>query len=134
MQRILTAIVLVPLVLFLVFISPRQPLLLMGVIFAVAALALWEYLGLADAMGAKTPRATVLVCLAVLLTSILRRPDLMAPVLGFLALVLLVVCSFRSPVNRALPDTAYSVFGLLYIGLSLSTLYLLSAQDNGRSK
>ena len=133
MQRILTAVVLVPLVIVLIFVSPRQPLLLMGVIFFVAALALWEYLGLADAMGAKTPRIETLVCLAILLTAILRRPDLMAPAIGALALALFVVCAFRSPVNRVLPDTAYSVFGLLYIGVSLSTLYLLSAQENGPS-
>lgn len=133
MQRILTAVVLVPIVILLVFVSPKWPMLLMGVIFVVAALALWEYLGLADAMGAKTPRVVVIVCLAILLAAIFRRPDLMAPVTGSLSLALLVLCTFRSPVNRVLPDTAYSVFGLLYIGLSMSTLYLLSSQDNGPS-
>jgi phosphatidate cytidylyltransferase len=133
MQRILTAVVLVPIVILLVFVSPKWPMLLMGVIFVVAALALWEYLGLADAMGAKTPRVMVIVCLAILLAAIFRRPDLMAPVTGSLSLALLVLCTFRSPVNRVLPDTAYSVFGLLYIGLSMSTLYLLSSQDNGPS-
>lgn len=133
MQRILTAVVLVPLVIALIFVSPRQPLLLMGVVFLVAALALWEYMGLADAMGAKTPRIETLVCLAILLVAILRRPDLMAPAIGALALALLTVCAFRSPANRVLPDTAFSVFGLIYIGLSLSTLYLISAQDNGPS-
>ena len=133
MQRIATAVVLVPLVLAVIFLSPRMPLLLMGVVFVVSALALWEFLGLADAMGAKTPRIVALVCLAVLLFSIFRRPDLMAPVAGALALLLLLVCAFRSPVNRVLPDTAYSVFGLIYIGMSMSTLYLLSTQDNGPS-
>jgi phosphatidate cytidylyltransferase len=133
MQRILTAVVLVPIVILLVFVSPKWPMLLMGVIFVVAALALWEYLGLADAMGAKTPRVVVIVCLAILLAAIFRRPDLMAPVTGSLSLALLVLCTFRSPMNRVLPDTAYSVFGLLYIGLSMSTLYLLSSQDNGPS-
>jgi len=133
MSRIVTAIVLVPLVILLIFLSPRWPLLLMGVVFAVAALALWEFLGLSDAMGAKTPRVTVVVCLAVLYAAIFRRPDLMAPVMGALALVLLTICAFRSPVNRVLADAACSVFGLVYIGLSLSTLYLLSTQDNGPS-
>lgn len=133
MQRILTAVLLVPLVLVLIFVSPRWPLLFMAVIFAVAALALWEYLGLADAMGAKTPRIVVIVCLAILYAAIFRRPDLMAPFTGALALFLLAFCSFRSPVNRALVDAAFSVFGLLYIGLSMSSLYLLSTQDNGPS-
>lgn len=133
MQRILTAVVLIPLVLAVIFLSPKFPLLLLGVVFLVAALALWEFLDLADAMGAKTPRVAVIVCLAVLLLAIFRRPDLMAPFTGALALLLLVMCAFRSPVTRALADTAYSVFGLIYVGLSLSTLYLLSVQDNGPS-
>ncbi|HEX4037032.1 MAG TPA: CDP-archaeol synthase [Acidobacteriaceae bacterium] len=133
MKRILTAVVLVPLVLVLVFVSPRWPLLLIAVVFVVAALALWEYLGLANAMGAKTPQVVSVAFLAVLYIAIFRRPDLMAPVFAALSLALLVICSFRSPVARVLPDTAYSVFGLIYIGLSMSTLYLLSTQDNGPS-
>lgn len=133
MQRIITALVLVPLVLLLVFVSPRLPLLLMGVTLLVAVLALWEYLGLADALGGRTPRVVALVCLGILMAAIFRRPDLMAPVLGVLSLVLLIVCAFRSPVERVLPDTAYSVFGLIYIGVSLSTIPLLSAQENGPS-
>jgi phosphatidate cytidylyltransferase len=133
MKRVLTAIVLVPIVIAVIFVSPKWPIVLMGVLLIVAGLALWEYLGLANAIGAKTPRVEVIVCLAILLAAIFRRPDLMAPVIGALSLTLLVVCTFRSPVERVLPDTAYSVFGLLYIGLSMSTLYLLSAEDNGPS-
>lgn len=133
MQRILTALILIPLVLAVIFLSPRFPLLLLGVVFLVSALALWEFLGLADAMGAKTPRIVVVVCLAVLMLAIFRRPDLMAPFLAALALLLFLVCAFRSPVTRVLADTAFSVFGLIYVGLSMSTLYLLSVQDNGPS-
>lgn len=133
MQRLMTAVVLVPVVVAVIFLSPKLPLLLLGVVFAVSALALWEFMGLADAMGAKTPRIAVLICLALLLLAIFRRPDMMTPFVGALALALFIVCAFRSPVNRVLPDTAYSVFGLIYIGLSMSSLYLLSTQDNGPS-
>ncbi|HTV14368.1 MAG TPA: phosphatidate cytidylyltransferase [Acidobacteriaceae bacterium] len=133
MRRVLTAVVLIPVVLFLVFLSPKQPLVWMAGVLVISALALWEYLGLADAMGAKTPRIVVEVFLAVLLAAIFRRPDLTTPVMASLTLILFVICSFRSPVNRVLADTAYSVFGLIYIGLSMSTLYLLSTQDNGPS-
>jgi phosphatidate cytidylyltransferase len=133
MQRVITAVVLIPVVLAVIFLSPKLPLLLMGVIFAVAGLALWEFLGLADAMGAKTPRVVVLICLAVLLLGVFRRPDLTAPFVGALALALFIVCAFRSPANRVLADAASSVFGLIYIGLSMSSLYLLSTQDNGPS-
>jgi phosphatidate cytidylyltransferase len=133
MRRVLTAVLLIPIVLVLVFLSPKQPIVWMAFVLAVSVLALWEYLGLADAMGAKTPRIVVEVFLAVLLAAIFRRPDLTAPVMASLTLVLFVVCSFRSPVNRVLADTAFSVFGLMYIGLSMATLYLLSTQENGPS-
>lgn len=133
MRRILTAAVLIPLVIAVIFVSPKWPVVLMCAIFLIAALALWEYLGLANAIGAKTPRVVVIVCLAVLLAAIFRRPDLMAPVTGAISLALLIICTFRSPLERVLPDTAYSVFGLLYIGLSMSTIYLISAEDNGPS-
>lgn len=105
----------------------------MGAIFVVSVLALWEYLGLADAMGAKTPRIAVLIALVLLLATIFRRSDLLEPMLGLLSLALLVVCAFRSPVNRVLPDAAYSVLGLIYIGLPMGMLYLLSTRENGSS-
>jgi phosphatidate cytidylyltransferase len=133
MQRILTAVLLVPVVIFLIFLSPKQPLVFLIGILAVSALAMWEYLGLADAMGAKTPRIVVEVFLVVLFAAIFRRPDLTAPVIASLSLILFIVCAFRSPVNRVLADTACSVFGLMYIGLSMATLYLLSTQENGPS-
>jgi phosphatidate cytidylyltransferase len=133
MKRILTAVVLIPLVIAVIYVSPRWPIVLMGALFVIAALALWEYLGLADAIGAKTPKIVVTVLLAVQMAAIFRNPELMAPISGALALLLLVICTFRSPLERVLPDTAFSVFGLMYIGLPLSMMYLLSAQDNGPS-
>ncbi|HEV2277820.1 MAG TPA: phosphatidate cytidylyltransferase [Acidobacteriaceae bacterium] len=133
MQRVLTALVLIPAVIAVIFLSPRWPIVLMCAVFVAAALALWEFLGLADAMGAKTPRVVTIIFMAAFMAAVFRRPDLMAPALVCLALALFVVCAFRSPVNRVLPDAAYSVFGLIYIGFSMSTLYLLSTQDNGPS-
>lgn len=133
MKRVLTAVVLIPLVFAVIYVSQRWPIVLMGVLFLVAGLALWEYLDLANAIGAKTPRVVVIVFLGLLLAAVFRVPELMAPVSGAMALALLVICTFRSPLERVLPDTAYSVFGLLYIGLSMSTIYLLSAADNGPS-
>lgn len=133
MKRVLTAVVLIPLVIAVIYVSPKWPIVLMSAVFLIAGLALWEYLGLADAIGAKTPRTVAVLFLAVLMAAAFRRPDLLTPVIGALTITLLVICAFRSPLERVLQDTAYSVFGLLYIGLSMSTLYLLSAQDNGPS-
>lgn len=122
---------LIPLVLLLIF-SNRFWLITL-VAAAVAELAAWEYLGLADASGSKTPRVVVCLSIAALFACTFWRPDYVAPLIGALTFILFIVCAFRSPLPRVLPDTAYSVFGLLYIGLSFTTLPLLSAQENGPS-
>jgi len=129
MKRILTAVVLIPLVLLLVFAGPFWLIILVAGV--VAELALWEFLSLADAMGAKPPRIAAITCVALLFYITFRRPEFLTPLIGVITLSLLVLCAFRSPLDRVLPDAAYLVFGILYIGLSLTTLPLLSAQDNG---
>ena len=131
MKRVATAAVLVPLVLLLIFVGPTWLITLVAVL--VAELALWEYLTLADAAGAKTPRIVTMLAVGLLFACIFRRPDFLGPVLGALALMLFIVCAFRSPLNRVLPDTAFSAFGVLYIGVPLTTLPLLSEQENGPS-
>lgn len=131
MKRVLTAVVLVPLVLWLVFKGPFWLITL--AVGVVAELALWEYLSLADALGAKTPRVAAMIGVALLFLTAFRRPELVAPLLGAITLALLIACAFRSPLNRVLPDSAYSVFGVLYVGLTLTTFPLLIAQDEGAS-
>jgi phosphatidate cytidylyltransferase len=131
MKRVVTAVVLIPLVLLLIFKGPFW--LITPVIAIVAELALWEYLELADATGAKTPRIAAMIAVALLFLCVFRRPDFLGPLLGALALALLIACAFRSPLKRVLPDTAYSVFGMLYVGMPLTTLPLLSEQENGPS-
>ncbi len=132
MKRVLTALVLIPLILLLIFKGPFW--LITPVVGAIAELALWEYLTLADATGAKTPRIAAVVAVAAIFAFIFFFPfvDLL-PLTGAIVLALLIVCAFRSPLKRVLPDTAYSVFGVFYIGLSLTTLPLLSQQENGSS-
>jgi len=131
MKRVLTAAVLIPLVLLLIF--KASPLQMTWVVGLVAELALWEYLALADASGAKTPRIAVMIAVAVLFVVVFRRPDFLGPLLGALALGLFILCAFRSPLKRVLPDAAYSIFGLLYVGVPLTTLPPLSEQENGPS-
>jgi phosphatidate cytidylyltransferase len=131
MKRVLTAAVLIPLVLLLIF--KASPLQMTWVVGLVAELALWEYLALADASGAKTPRIAVMIAVAVLFVVVFRRPDFLGPLLGALALGLFILCAFRSPLQRVLPDAAYSIFGLLYVGVPLTTLPPLSEQENGPS-
>ena len=131
MARILTALVLIPAVLLLLLKGPFW--LITAAAAGVAMLACWEFLGLADAGGAKTPRVLVLIAIAILFLSAFRRSDTLGPVLSALALVLFTVISFRSPVKRVLLDTSVSVFSLLYIGLSLITIPLISQQEDGSS-
>jgi phosphatidate cytidylyltransferase len=131
MKRVGTAAVLIPIVLLLIFEAPLWLITLVAAL--VAELALWEYLSLADAIGAKTPRIAAMIAVAMLFACVFRRPDFLGPLLGALALTLFVVCAFRSPVKRVLPDAAYSVFGMLYIGVPLTTVPLLSEQENGPS-
>jgi phosphatidate cytidylyltransferase len=133
MKRVLTAVILVPLVLLLIFKAQGQFWLIYTVVGVIAELALWEYLTLADASGAKTPRIAAVICVALLFLTTFRRPEFLSPLLGAIALALLIVCAFRSPLHRVLPDAAYSVFGVLYVGLSLTTLPLLDAQEEGPS-
>jgi phosphatidate cytidylyltransferase len=131
MKRILTAAVLIPVVLLLVLKAPFSLITL--VTAAVAELAAWEYLGLADASGAKTPRILVMAAVAMLFGCAFRNADLIGPALAGLALLLFLICVFRSPLERVLLDTAASVFGLIYVGFALATIPLVSAQAGGPS-
>ena len=116
MKRVITAAVLIPLVLLLLL---RGSFLLVVVATAlVAELATWEYISIADAHGSRIPRNLVLIAIAVLFAATFHNRFLILPVIGLCSLMLLIVCSFRSPLERVLPDTAFSVFGLIYIGLS----------------
>jgi phosphatidate cytidylyltransferase len=131
MARILTAAVLIPLVILLLF---RGPFWLVSLATGVVALlACWEYLALADASGATTPRWIVLLAVAGLFAVNFLRPEMLLAVTSALALMLFVVVAFRSPLERVLLDTSASVFGLLYIGLSLITLPLILAEEHGPS-
>lgn len=131
MKRVLTAVILVPLVVWLVLNDSFWLITL--VVAAVAELGLWEFLSLADATGAKTPRLAAGLAVAAVFALTFFRPELLAPLIGAITLALLIVCAFRSPLQRVLPDAAFSVFGVFYIGLTLTTLPLLSQQENGAS-
>jgi phosphatidate cytidylyltransferase len=131
MARILTAAVLIPLVILLLF---RGPFWLVTLATAgVALLACWEYLALADASGAETPRWLVLVAVAGLFAIAFFRPEMLMAGFSALGLLLFAVVAFRSPLERVLLDTSASVFGLLYIGFSLITIPLIMAQEHGPS-
>ena len=133
MKRVLTALVLIPVVLALVFLGPRWQWLFSLSVAVVAALAGWEFLGLAEKAGGSPPRVAVLVALAALFAANFEWPDRTAAIFGILSLALLVYCTFFRPVEDVLGDSSVSIFCLLYVGFSLIALPTLRAEPNGPS-
>lgn len=145
MKRVLTAVVLVPLVLLAVF---RAPLWLFALLVAaIIVLALHEYLAIAESAGIVTFRrltyAVALLPIALFLISlVVNRFDnakgvyaphwqdyplvhalsalpLLAPVIFGIPLV------FRKELRSGLASVAASILGVLYIAASLSLLISL---------
>jgi phosphatidate cytidylyltransferase len=131
MKRVLTALILAPLVLVLVFIGPMWLITL--VVAGVAMLAAWEFLALTEQRGAKPPRILVLGTIALLFAGNYQWPDETLTFFGMLSVVLLVFCTFASPVDRALSDATASVFALFYLGLTLIPIPMLREATNGPS-
>jgi len=133
MKRFITALILIPLVLLLIFLGPRWLVAL--AVAAVAALAAWEFLGLAKSSGANPPRVAVLVAIAALFAANFawNQRDQIAAILGILSLALLVYCTFFRPVEQMLADASISIFCLFYIGMTLVTLPALREESNGPS-
>jgi phosphatidate cytidylyltransferase len=129
MKRVITAAVLIPLVLLLLLKGGFLSVVMATAL--IAELATWEYLTIADVHGSR--RTLVLVAIAVLFAATFLSATLILPAIGLCSLVLLLVCSFRSPLERVLPDTAFSVFGLIYIGMTLATIPLVWVQQDGPS-
>jgi phosphatidate cytidylyltransferase len=124
MKRVLTALVLVPIVFVLVYLPAQWQPVFVAATAVVAALAAWEYLGLAQRLGADAPR--LVVCIAVLAlfgaTAFWSNSEIFPAILGILSLALLIFCTFHSPIARVLPDAANSVFCLIYCGVTLLAL------------
>jgi phosphatidate cytidylyltransferase len=133
MKRVLTALVLIPIVLLIVFLGPKQHWLFSLAVAGVAALAGWEYLGLAQQRGAQPPRITVTVALLALFLANFEWPDWTAGAFGALSLALLIVCTFRKPVEQVMADASACIFCMFYIGFTLLTLISLHEQPNGPS-
>lgn len=131
MKRFLTAVVLIPIVLLLVFLAPRW--LFTAAVAVVAALAAWEYMGLADRGGAKPPRIAVLVALAALFAGNYQWPDWTVAIFDMLSLALLVYCMLAKPATQVMADASASIFCLFYVGLTLLAVPTLREQANGPS-
>lgn len=134
MKRVLTAVVLIPCVLVLVFLGPQLQWVFVLAVAAVAALAGWECIGLVERTGAKPPRIAVLVALVALFAGNFQWPDSTAAIFGMLSLGLLVYCVFMRPATEVMADACASIFCMFYIGFTLLTLPTLREQANGPSQ
>ncbi len=133
MKRILTAALLIPVVLVLVFLEPPWQWLFSVAVAGVAALAGWEFMGLAERGGVKPPRIAVVVALLALFTVNFEWPDRTAAFFGVLSLGLLVYCTFFRPVEQVMLDASASIFCMLYTGFALIALTTLHEGPNGTS-
>ena len=133
MKRVLTALVLIPIVLVLVFLGPRWQWLFTLAVAAVSAMAGWEYMALSRRCGANPPRIATMVALLALFAVNFEWPDLTPALFGILGLGLLVYCTFFKPVAETIADASASIFCLLYTGLTLIALPSLREQANGPS-
>jgi phosphatidate cytidylyltransferase len=132
MKRVLTALLLIPIVVLLLFLGP--PWLVTIACAVVACIALWEYLVIADATGASTPRWLTLGLTVALFAINFDSPSMMLPAFTGAGFILGVACTFRSPVDRVLRDASFAFFGLLLIVYPLSLIPRIRALDAGASQ
>jgi phosphatidate cytidylyltransferase len=133
MKRVLTAALLIPVVLVLVFLGPKWQWLFTLAAAAIAVLAGWEYLGLTQRSGANPPRIPVMAALLVLFAVNFQWPEDTPAAFGILGLGLLVFCTFSRAIDGVMMDAALSIFCLLYTGLALIALPTMRSQPNGAS-
>ena len=131
MVRILSAAVLIPVFFGAIWFLPTW--LLLAVAEVVLLLAFVEYVRLADALGARVPRAAsggaaVAMCAAVGLGVPLELP-LAAALLGLGA----VIVGSRSPARGVLADVSAAVFPVVYLGLPLGCFVALHAMAGRES-
>lgn len=149
MKRVITAVILIPIVVVALFKTPLWLFTLL--VFGVAVLAAHEYLGIAKAQGFQPFSALsyiflalsfltlfvldVAVTIGVHTTSVDAALAVLfwtLPLFGLLAPLLLLIAALdRDPLSRGLPDAAVSYMLLPYVGFSLNVLVLLRNLQNG---
>ena len=148
MKRVLTALVLIPLVVIALF---RAPLWLFALlVFLIALLASREYLDVAEANGVRPFRRLCYLFLFCIFLVTFSAGQMISSNYGLalsltvasiaaVALLLIIASPFilmvagmrRDPLSQSLPDAAASFLLLPYIGLSLASMVLLRSYSNG---
>ena len=150
MKRVLTVVVLLPIVILALFKAPLWLFTLL--VFGVAVLAAREYFGIVKAQGYRPFEVLSYVFLTSLFAGLLLCLYPFGDVLTFQArsnidvgssifaiasillispLLLLIAALGREPLSQALPDAAVSYLLVPYVGFTLGLLPLLRASWNG---
>ncbi len=120
MQRVLTAAVLAPTVLFIIFRGPYLSFFLL--VACVAALCYYEFGGIA-----RLHPAEIALGMAAGTLLLVQRPDLALITLTIFALLVLVIAMRHRPLAEILPCSSAQLFGLLYVYAAWNTAFLLRA-------
>ncbi|MBA3297652.1 MAG: phosphatidate cytidylyltransferase [Acidobacteria bacterium] len=121
MARVLSALVLLPVVIGTVWFLPPMATLVLASL--VALLAFFEYVAIVNALGVAVPRAVAAIavvasCIAVGQSLLAVDIVVMSAVIAFGALAV----ASGTPGPRVLHDTAASVLPVVYIGLPLGAI------------
>lgn len=126
MARVLSAIVLLPLLLAAVWLSTAATL---AVAEAAALLAFVEYAGIARALGARIPRAVIGVAVAAVCASpLFPAVSLVLVLMSATIFVGATAVASGTPGPGVLRDVTASLFPLLYIGLPLGAVAAVRAE------
>jgi len=131
MVRILSAAVLIPVFFGCIWFLPSLPLL--AVAEAVLLVAFFEYARLAQALGARVPRAASGAAAAAMCAAVGLGVPLELPLAAALAGLGALVVGSRAPAPGVLGDVAAAVFPVVYLGLPLGSFVALHAMAGRES-
>ena len=129
MTRVLTALVLIVLVVALVLFG--QPWMITLLCAVVAALAAYEYIGLAARSNSPVPLWWMAAAIALFFLVVYKWPQDTIAAVSLATLVLFTWNAFRTPLERVLGETAAGLFALLYIAYPLTLIPQLWRQEDG---
>ena len=129
MKRILTAIVLIALVGALIFLGKLWMVTLFAAV--VAGLAALEFRHLAASGGNPIPLWWTIVAIALFFVTTFLRPQDTITAVAFTTLLLFLWNTFRTPLDRVLPETASGLMLLVYIAYPLTLIPLIWNREQG---
>jgi phosphatidate cytidylyltransferase len=130
MARVLSALVLLPVVVGTVWFLP--PIATVALAAIAGVLAFLEYAAIAEALGARIPRTVMAVAVAAACIAVaISVPPVELVLLSALIVVGAFAVGSGSPRAGVLADAAASLFAVLYIGLPLGAIAAVRV-DGGR--